>query len=204
MRIATWADSESVTNNRTLQIAECLYGFNAMILVFRAFGSILETNKGVGTIQIALFHIIMDASVVVLHFAAITLAFSSTITKLFVAEVSFNKGNTTEVDRQVHKFILSFFVFTFSNYFLSKVFYSYFYSINRRQFSVVCTLIDHRMTSQNDVIKCSNSSGTRSQEREVSLYLVLNNQSLSRILNLKCLFIMILLFSLPFFPVRPI
>ena len=99
MRIATWADSESVANNKTLQIAESLYGLNAMLLVFRAFGSILETSKGVGTIQIALFHIIMDASVVILHFAAITLAFSSTITKIFVSEVSFRKGNSTEEDR---------------------------------------------------------------------------------------------------------
>ena len=99
MRIATWTDSESVSNNRTLQIAECFYGLNAMLLVFRAFGSILETIKGVGTIQIALFHIIMDAGVVVLHFAAITLAFSSTITKIFVSEVSFREGNTTEEER---------------------------------------------------------------------------------------------------------
>ena len=99
MRIATWTDSESVTNNRTLQIAESLYGLNAMLLVFRAFGSILETSKGVGTVQIALFHIIMEATVVVLHFIAITLAFSSTMTKLFVSEVSFREGNTTEGDR---------------------------------------------------------------------------------------------------------
>ena len=99
MRIATWTDSESVTNNKTLQIAESLYGLNAMLLVFRAFGSILETIKGVGTIQIALFHIIMDAGVVVLHFVAITLAFSSTITKVFVSEVSSRIGNTTEGDR---------------------------------------------------------------------------------------------------------
>ena len=99
MRIATWTDSESITNNKTLQIAECVYGFNAMLLVFRTFGSILETSKGVGTIQIALFHIIMDATVVVLHFIAITLAFSSTITKLFVSEVSFRGGNFTGGDR---------------------------------------------------------------------------------------------------------
>ena len=87
--------SESVTNNRPLQIAGYLYGINAMPLTFRAIGSILETFKGVGTIQIALFHIIRETAVVVLHFVAITLAFSSTITKMLVVEYSVVEGNTT-------------------------------------------------------------------------------------------------------------
>lgn len=59
-----------------------------MLLTFRAFGSILETLNGVGTVQIALFEIIRDAVVVALHFVAITLAFSSSITKIFVVEAS--------------------------------------------------------------------------------------------------------------------
>ena len=83
-------------NNRALQIAGFLYGFNTMLLTIRAFGSILETFEGVGTIQIALFHIIRDAVVVVLHFGAITLAFSSTITKVFVAETSLIEGDGKE------------------------------------------------------------------------------------------------------------
>ena len=62
-----------------------------MLLTFRAFGSVLETYKGVGTIQIALFHIMRDAVVVVFHFAAITLAFGSAIAKIFVAEASMVK-----------------------------------------------------------------------------------------------------------------
>ena len=86
--------SDSVTTNRALEIAGILYGVNAMLLTLRAFGSILETFEGVGTIQIALFHIIRDAVVVVIHFGAITLAFSSTITKLFVAETSMVEGDT--------------------------------------------------------------------------------------------------------------
>ena len=65
-----------------------------MLLTFRAFGSILETFEGVGTIQIALFHIIRDAVVVVLHFIVITLAFSSIITKVFVAETSMVEEDT--------------------------------------------------------------------------------------------------------------
>jgi len=99
LRIFTWALTESVTNNRALEIAEYLYGFNTMLLTFRAFGSILETIEGIGTIQIALFRIIRDAAVVVLHFLAVTLAFSSTITKLFVAETSSVKENITPNNR---------------------------------------------------------------------------------------------------------
>ena len=88
LRTVTWAVSESVPNNRALEIAGYFYGFNTILLTFRAFGSILETLNGVGTVQIALFEIIRDAVVVALHFVAITLAFSSSITKIFVVEAS--------------------------------------------------------------------------------------------------------------------
>ena len=89
-------ESETVTRNRFLEIASVLYGFNTMLLTFRVIGSILEAFEGVGTIQIALFFIIKDAVVVVLHFCAITLAFSSTITKLFVAETSMTGEDTAK------------------------------------------------------------------------------------------------------------
>ena len=87
--------SESVTNNRTLQIASFLYGWNTLPLTFRAVGSLLETFKKVGTIQIALIRIIKDTTVVALHFMAITLAFSSAMTKWFVAEIPMI-GDTTQ------------------------------------------------------------------------------------------------------------
>jgi len=96
LRIGTWAVSKSATNNRVLVFAGYLYGLNTMLLTFRAFGSVLETSKGVGTIQIALFHIMRDAAVVVFHFAAITLAFSIAIAKVFVAETSMVKGEITD------------------------------------------------------------------------------------------------------------
>ena len=99
MRIVTWATAESVTNNRVLEVAGYLYGLNTMLLTFRVLGSILETFEGVGTIQIAFFDIIRDAVVVVLHFIVILLAFSSTITKLFVAETSLIEGNNNGKDR---------------------------------------------------------------------------------------------------------
>ena len=99
LRILTCVASESVTNNRVLVVAGYLYGFNTMFLTVRSFGQILETFKGIGAIQIALFHIIKDVIVVVVHFFAITLAFSSTLTKVYVAESSMegedSPGNTT-------------------------------------------------------------------------------------------------------------
>ena len=94
LRIAIWVESESVNNNRILAVAGYLYGVNTMFLTLRAFGSLLETTKGVGTVQIAFFHIIGDAVVVVVHFLAITVAFASTITKVFVAEKTMVSKNT--------------------------------------------------------------------------------------------------------------
>ena len=70
-----------------------IYASNTMLLTFRVFGSILETFKGAGTIQIALFHIIRDALVVVLHFGLITLAFSIAITKSFMIETWVSKDD---------------------------------------------------------------------------------------------------------------
>lgn len=86
--MVTWASSETERNNRVLLVAEYLYGFNMMLLTFRTFGSFLETFEGVGTIQIALFQIIKDACVIVLHFIVITLGFSSIVTKVLVADNS--------------------------------------------------------------------------------------------------------------------
>lgn len=65
-----------------------------MFLTIRAFGQLLETMKGIGVIQIALFHIIRDAFVVVVHFIAITLAFSSTLTKIFVTDAAIFREET--------------------------------------------------------------------------------------------------------------
>ena len=96
LRITIWVESESASNNRILAIAGHLYGVNTMLLTFRAFGSILETTKCLGTVQIAFFHIIGDAVVVVVHFLAITMAFASTITKVFVAEKTMVSKNTPE------------------------------------------------------------------------------------------------------------
>ena len=91
LRIVTWASSESASNNQTLEVAGYLYGFNTMLLTVRAFGSLLEAFEGVGTIQIALFQVIRDAVVIVVHFVVITVAFSSAITKVFVSSTGVQK-----------------------------------------------------------------------------------------------------------------
>lgn len=93
-RITTWAYSESVTNNRDLLIASYLYGINTMLLTIRSFGQVLETIKGVGTIQIALLRIIENLGLIVLQFVAITVAFSIAVTKVYVAEKSLVEEGT--------------------------------------------------------------------------------------------------------------
>ena len=89
LRIVTWAVSESVTDNRQLVVAGYLYGLNTMFLTLRAFGHVMETVKGVGAIQIALFHIIGDVVTIFWQFLATILAFSIAITKVYMAERSF-------------------------------------------------------------------------------------------------------------------
>lgn len=89
LRIVTWAVSESVIDNRELVIAGSLYGLNTMFLTLRAFGHVMETVKGVGAIQIALFHIIGDVVTIFWQFIATILAFSIAITKIYVAEKSY-------------------------------------------------------------------------------------------------------------------
>ena len=80
--VLPWEELES--DNIFLKVAGHLYGFNTMLLAFRAFGSLLEAFGGVGTIQIAIFHAIRDAAVIVVHLFVIAFAFSTTLTKVFV------------------------------------------------------------------------------------------------------------------------
>ena len=97
LRVVTWALSEATTDNRVLVIAGYLYGLNTMFLTLRVFGHVLETIKGIGDIQIALFHIFGDVVTIFWQFIATILAFSIAITKVFLAERSFiSKNNDTE------------------------------------------------------------------------------------------------------------
>ena len=94
LRVVTWALSESTTDNRALVIAGYLYGLNTMFLTLRVFGHVLETIKGIGDIQIALFHIFGDVVTIFWQITATILAFSIAITKVFMAERSFISKNT--------------------------------------------------------------------------------------------------------------
>ncbi|KAM7425476.1 hypothetical protein ABFA07_023105 [Porites harrisoni] len=90
LKIAVWSSSTTtVVNNRPLIVSGYLYGLNTMILTFRVFGQVMETVKGLGTIQIALFSIISDVATIFWQFAAAILAFSFAITKVYMTEISF-------------------------------------------------------------------------------------------------------------------
>ena len=89
LRMITWALSDAVINNRTLVITGYLYGLNTIFLTFRTFGHVMETTRGVGSIQIALFHILEDVGTIFWQFIAAILAFSIAITKVYVAEKSY-------------------------------------------------------------------------------------------------------------------
>ncbi|CAH3192469.1 unnamed protein product [Porites evermanni] len=90
LKTAVWSSSTTtVVNNRPLIVSGYLYGLNTMILTFRVFGQVMETVKGLGTIQIALFSIISDVATIFWQFAAAILAFSFAITKVYMTEISF-------------------------------------------------------------------------------------------------------------------
>lgn len=84
-------------NNRVLAVAGYLYGVNTLCLTFRVFGQILEQFKDVGTVQIALFTILKDISVVIWQFTAAILAFSIAITKVFMVEKSFIASGSNDM-----------------------------------------------------------------------------------------------------------
>jgi len=97
LRVATFITSGSAMNNRVLAIAGYLYSANTLFLTFRVFGHVLEQSKDVGTIQIALFSILKDISVVIWQFTAAILAFSIAITKVYMVEKSFVANGSDDI-----------------------------------------------------------------------------------------------------------
>ena len=89
LRMVTWGLSNSVENDRVLLITGYLYGLSTLILTFRAFGHMMENTREVGSIQIALFHIVSDVVAIFWQFIAAILAFSIAITKVYMAEKSY-------------------------------------------------------------------------------------------------------------------
>lgn len=88
LRLTTWITSESVKNNRVVLVAGYLYSFNTLCLTLR-IGHVVETFKGLGTIQIALFNILQDVFSIIWQFIAAVFAFSVAITNIYMAEKSF-------------------------------------------------------------------------------------------------------------------
>lgn len=96
LRVTVWVLpwEETEKNNIFLKVAGYLYGFNTMLLTIRAFGSLLDAFEGVGTIQIALFNVFRDAAVIVVHLFVIALAFSTTLTKVFLTHKKDDDGES--------------------------------------------------------------------------------------------------------------
>lgn len=85
--------------SRLLQVVNILYGISTLLLTLR-FSSILEVNKTVGPLQLALFRMCIDLLIILTQFSFVIMAFSAAITKVYVAEISFltpahTKGNQT-------------------------------------------------------------------------------------------------------------
>ena len=75
-------------NNRLLEVANYFYGINTLFLVLR-FSSILEVNKTVGPLQLALFRMCIDLFIILVQFAFVIVAFSVAITMIYTAEMSY-------------------------------------------------------------------------------------------------------------------
>ena len=89
LRLVT-SHSSSAVQNRTLAVANYLYGLNAMLLTLRVLGSILESKRKAGVMQIALFRIVGNVKVIFWQFSVAVLAFSMAITKIFMADRSYD------------------------------------------------------------------------------------------------------------------
>ena len=74
--------------SRLLQVVNILYGISTLLLTLR-FSSILEVNKTVGPLQLALFRMCIDLLIILTQFSFVIMAFSAAITKVYVAEISF-------------------------------------------------------------------------------------------------------------------
>ena len=96
LRIIAWSVHVSIHKNRLLAVSGYLYGLNAMVITLRVFGHMMESNAHLGTIQIALLQIIGSCLAILGQFLAALIAFSLAITKVYVAEISYNSlPNTT-------------------------------------------------------------------------------------------------------------
>lgn len=98
LRMISWATSSTVYDNRALAVAGYLYGFIAMFLTLRVFGHVMESIRGMGAKLIAFFFIMWDVFAIFWQFAAMILAFSLAMTKIYVVETSYTSNGTSVED----------------------------------------------------------------------------------------------------------
>lgn len=80
-----------------------MYGINTLFLVLR-FSSILEVNKTVGPLQLALFRMCIDLVIILVQFFFVIVAFSVAITMVYTAEMSYLTP-TREVESNGTRFV---------------------------------------------------------------------------------------------------
>lgn len=84
-------------HNRLLEVV------NTLFLVLR-FSSILEVNKTVGPLQLALFRMCIDLAIILVQFFFVIVAFSVAITMVYTAEMSYLTP-TYEVESNGTRFV---------------------------------------------------------------------------------------------------
>ena len=88
LRITSIIHGGDPYDNRLLEVTNYLYGINTLFLVLR-FSSILEVNKTVGPLQLALFRMFIDLVIILVQFFFVIVAFSVAITMVYTAEMSY-------------------------------------------------------------------------------------------------------------------
>ena len=88
LRITSIIQGGDPYHNRLLEVINYLYGINTLFLVLR-FSSILEVNKTVGPLQLALFRMFIDLVIILVQFFFVIVAFSVAITMVYTAEMSY-------------------------------------------------------------------------------------------------------------------
>jgi len=88
LRVVSISRGGDPYHNRLLEVVNYFYGINTLLLVLR-FSSILEVNKTVGPLQLALFRMCIDLFIILVQFAFVIVAFSVAITMIYTAEMSY-------------------------------------------------------------------------------------------------------------------
>ena len=88
MRLVVVIQGGEHFNNRLLEIASYLYGFNTLLLILR-FSSFVGLNSTVGPLQLAFFRMCVDLFIILIQFVFIIAAFSVAITKCHTAGMSY-------------------------------------------------------------------------------------------------------------------